>query len=118
RARRPTGLAAAAPGSTRSGRDARAAPCRRSPAVGPGLALVTGLVRPGRRHDVLRHLDGGAVLPEPLERVELAVLVVLHVDDDVAVVEQHPARLRHTLLAEGLDALVVHRLVDGVDDRA
>src|SRR5690606_9791803 len=44
--------------------------------------------------------DDGGVLPEALERVVLAVLLVEHVHHDVAEVEQHPAPLAAPLATQ------------------
>ena len=57
----------------------------------------------GRRRSVDER-DERAVLPEPLEGVEHALLGVLDVDDDVAVVEQHPAPVALALAAHRLGA--------------
>ena len=63
--------------------------------------------------------DGRGVAVEALDLVEAADLVEEHVDDDVAVVEQHPL-----LLADALDAARrtagrrPDRLLDLVDERA
>jgi hypothetical protein len=70
--------------------------------------------------DARRQFDGGAVLPESLQRVEGAVLLVLHVHDDVEVVQKDPAALPFALTAGrlrvGLDAETVLDLVhDGAD---
>ena len=62
--------------------------------------------------------DLRAVLPEPVERVELALLGVLDVHHDVDVVEQHPAATPLALAAHRLGLLgqLEQALLDGVDD--
>src|SRR6202042_515359 len=72
-------------GARRSRSSARAATAR---AAWPRSAL--GAVRCERR---LGERDLRAVLPDALEGVEDALLLVLHVDHDVVVVKQHPAAL-------------------------
>ena len=52
--------------------------------------------------DVRRELDQRAVAPQPLEGVELPLLLVLHVHDDVAVVDQHPPAVALALAADRL----------------
>src|SRR4051794_19569538 len=52
--------------------------------------------------DVRGERDGRAVAPEPLERVELPLLLVLDMDDDLAVVDQHPAAVALALAADRL----------------
>src|SRR3954471_2328466 len=59
--------------------------------VSSGTATAAGHTR--------RQLDQRAVAPEPLQCVEGALLLVLHVDDDLAVVEQHPSALALTFPA-------------------
>src|SRR5699024_8982310 len=71
-----------------------------------------------RRVLVDLQVDDGRIAPQPLERVEGAVLGVLDVDDDVAVVQQHPAGVALALAAQRLAAaLAEQRLLDAVDDR-
>src|SRR3546814_4975419 len=67
--------------------------------------------------DVCRQLDGRAVLPETLERVELALLLVLDVDDDVSEVDQHPTAVTPTLAADRLGAHLTQPVLDLVHDR-
>ena len=67
---------------------------------------------------VVGQLQLGAVLPQPLQGVEDALLAVLDVDDDVDVVEQDPAGLAVALAAHRLGAeLLLQPLLDLVDDR-
>src|SRR3954469_7905346 len=54
--------------------------------------------------DVRGQRDQGAVAPEPLEGVELALLGVLDVHDDLDVVEQDPAAVALALPAHRLGA--------------
>src|SRR5580692_5047703 len=58
-----------------------------------------------------------AVLPQPFERVEHALLGVLHMDDHVDVVEQHPASFTLALAADRLGADPAQLLLDTVHDR-
>src|SRR5688572_9549665 len=73
----------------------------------PASQSVLRRRRPGTLRGDLRHAvrqrDGGAVLPEALERVEGAVLLVLDVHDDVDEVEEDPAALALALAADRLD---------------
>ncbi|GAA3191549.1 hypothetical protein GCM10020255_091160 [Rhodococcus baikonurensis] len=50
-------------------------------------------------------LDRRAVLPQSIEGVEVALLVVLDMDDDVGVVEQCPASLAGAFAADRLVSL-------------
>ena len=114
-ARCPWSPGSGAPGSTRSGRAAtgrRGGPGapgprragHRTPSLPPssprprrrpaGLPLGVLLGLAAGRLGVLGQLELGAVLPQPLQRVEDALLAVLDVHDDVDVVEQHPAGRR------------------------
>ena len=75
--------------------------------AGRAAGRSSALGRPGR--PVLAALghaevDLGAVLPEPLELVELALLVVLDVHDDVAEVDEDPAAVALALAADRLGA--------------
>ena len=64
---------------------------------------------------ILRQLEDGAVLPQPLQGVEDPLLRVLHVHDDVHVVQEDPAALALPLAADGLDAEVLQQpLLDPV----
>src|SRR3954471_20684280 len=87
-------------------------PCRTRTRV---RASATG--RAGAGRDVGRQLDQGAVAPEPLQGVELPLLLVLHVDDDVAVVDQHPTAVALSLATDGLGAELAELVLDLVDDR-
>src|SRR4029453_9535854 len=62
--------------------------------------------------DRRRQRDQRAVPPEPLEGVEGALLVVLDVDDDVEVVQQHPAALPLALAAYRLGVQGAPLLLD------
>src|SRR5690606_27362761 len=96
--------AGAPPGCGRSGHGARA----------PGGCALASL--PPSLLDL--EVEDGGVAPAALEGVEGAVLGVLDVDDDVAVVEQHPARVPLALAAQRLAAaLLQERLLDAIDDR-
>ena len=65
---------------------------------------------------VHRQLDGGAVLPQAFERVELPVLVLQDMDNDVAVVHQDPVGVGETLPGTALGSGMVHGLIDRIDD--
>src|SRR5699024_1822879 len=67
--------------------------------------------------DVLGQVDDRAVAPEPLEGVELALVLVLDVHDDVAVVDEDPAPVALALATDRLGAELAERALDGVDDR-
>jgi hypothetical protein len=56
--------------------------------------------------------DHGAVLPEALERVVHAVLLVEHVHHEVAEVQQDPATLCPALTTQRLDASLVELVLD------
>src|SRR5487761_1369097 len=71
--------------------------------------------RTGRRPGLER--DQRAVLPQPFERVEGTLVGMLHVDDDVDVVEQHPAALALAFPAGGLGTGQPQPGLDLVDDR-
>src|SRR6476469_2962984 len=88
---------------------------RRSRLVGlVGVAVGTA---PGRRRD-RRQVDLRAVLPQALERVVLALLLVLDVDDDVAEVDEDPAALALALAADRLADQLTQPVLDLVDDGA
>ena len=111
RGRRRRGPARAPRRSTRSG---RAGPGRPTPAGGPAPAPPQRATAGGH---VRGQRDHRAVAPEPLERVELALLGVLHVHHDLGVVDQHPAAVALALAAYGLGAGLAQLLLDLVDDR-
>ncbi len=67
--------------------------------------------------DVGRQRDRRAVAPEPLEGVELPLLLVLDVHDDLAVVDEHPAPVALALAADRLGADLAELVLDLVDDR-
>src|SRR3954452_7921977 len=90
-------------------------PCRTSTRVRGRSPSATGVGGAGPH--VGRELDEGAVAPEPLEGVELPLLLVLHVDDDVAVVDQHPPPVALALAPDRLLAGVAELVLDLVDDR-
>jgi hypothetical protein len=58
-----------------------------------------------------------AVLPQPLQGVQLALLLMLHVHHDVDVVEQHPAVLSFSLATCTMGLVLVHGFVDSIYDR-
>ena len=87
----------------------------RRPRSLPRLGVV--LRRTRERLDA-REVDLGAVLPEPLEGVVVALLLVLHVHDDVAEVDEHPATLALALTAQRLAAELAEPVLDLVDDGA
>src|SRR5689334_6134545 len=70
------------------------------------------------RRGLGRQVDGRAVAPQPLEGVELPLLLVLHVHDDLAVVEQHPATLAVALATDRLGARIAQLVLDLVHERA
>src|SRR2546429_157550 len=65
----------------------------------------------------LPFLDRPGALPEPLELIELPLALGEDVQDDVAIVDQHPARVVVTLGANALDARILHLLDDAVRQR-
>src|SRR6478735_8939814 len=69
------------------------------------------------RDHVGRQLDRRAVAPQPLEGVEAALLLVLHVHDDVAVVDEHPAAVALALAPDRLGVDLAELVLDLVDDR-
>src|SRR5207342_17178 len=114
---------------------ARTGHCRPGPARPPGHCRGSGhgaARSPGARpaasvpapprscRTPLGHpeVDLGAVLPEPLQLVELTLLVVLDVHDDVAEVEQHPAAVPLPLAADRLGADLTQPVLHLVDDGA
>ena len=68
------------------------------------------------RNSSLETKDGGTFGPEPLDLVKLAPLGIEDVDDDVAEVDQNPARLNGSLPLKLLDVGLLHFLVDAVVD--
>ena len=106
-----------------SGRSRRAG-CRRAPA--PGLGVPRGLPVP-EQDEVGSPLVVGptsagsaiarAVAPQPLEGVELPLLLVLDVHDDLAVVDEHPATVTFALATDRLGAELAQLVLDLVDDR-
>src|SRR3954454_22235223 len=90
-------------------------PCRTRTSVRGRSRSATG-VRGAGGH-VGRKLDQGAVAPEPLEGVELPLLLVLYVDDDVAVVDEHPPPVALALAPDRLLTGVAELVLDLVDDR-
>src|SRR5687768_5280062 len=58
----------------------------------------------------------GAVLPQPLKRVENAVLLVLDVDHHVRIVEKYPASGGPPLATHRPKVLLEELLFDAVDD--
>src|ERR1700752_170606 len=68
-----------------------------------------------RVRDVRRQRDRRAVAPEPLEGVEGALLLVLHVHDDLAVVEQDPPALALPLAPDRFGAGLAELVLDLVD---
>src|SRR5699024_6640255 len=64
-----------------------------------------------------RELDPGAVLPQPLQVVVGAVVVVLDMHNHVLVIEQYPAGLPHSLSPYGLVTGLTQLPFDTVDDR-
>src|SRR5690242_8829932 len=94
-------------------------PCRTRTRVRPGPRAGGGAPASagGGTGDVGREVDQGAVAPQPLQRVELPLLLVLHVDDDVAVVDQHPPTVPLALATDRLLADVTELVLDLVHDR-
>src|SRR5690606_16944264 len=75
---------------------------------------ATGIARPGYFRAALDHPhDLGGLAPQALEAVVLALLGGEDVDDDRAVVQEHPARRRLALDPERLDAVVAQLVDDG-----
>src|SRR6266851_5070518 len=102
------------PGQLRGGRAGpRSRRARRSASVPGGWPAGA---RSADRHR-LGQLDLRAVLPQPFQSVERALLGVLHVDHDVQVVQQHPTAFALALTAHragpGLAQVVLDRLDDG-----
>ena len=95
------------------GRGARRS--RRSGRAGAGPAAAARRQLTGG--DVGRQRDHRAVAPEPLEGVELPLLLVLDVHHDLAVVDQHPAAVALALAADRLGADLAQLVLDLVDDR-
>lgn len=62
-------------------------------------------------------LDRRAVLPQTIESVEVALLVMLDVDDDVGVVEQCPAALAGAFTADRLVSRFAETVFDVLDNR-
>src|SRR5687768_8119352 len=76
--------------------------------------------RSGASGGAVGPLDAGDVGPEPLEVVELALLLLEHVDDEVAVVHQHPLTIGQALDPAGLGTsrrrdLLLDLVADGLD---
>src|SRR5690606_2525391 len=109
RGRCRAGPASAAWRCTRSGRGAAAPAAAPAGSANPPpddshvLRRVGGVDRrTGATHTV--DLDGRAVLPQAVEGVEVALVLVLDVHHDVDVVEQRPPSLAGALAADGLVA--------------
>src|SRR5699024_1021692 len=104
----------------------RSAGCRPGPGGGPPGCSRSGRGAPGpdgcegpsrRAVRVEPQIDDGGVAPEPLEGVEGAVLGMLDVHDDVAVVQQHPAGVALALATQRLAAPLREKgLLDAVHD--
>src|SRR6185312_9046186 len=62
------------------------------------------------------HRHHWAVTPQPIQGIEVAVILVLNVNDDVAIVQQRPAPFAGALAARGFVARLTHFLLDLVDD--
>ena len=118
RSRRAGCPSAPGTGARRSRSSGRAATARAACAAlsvrlrsSPGYHRVADQGRLGQR-------DDRAVLPDALEGVEGALLLVLDVDHDVVVVEQHPAALVLALAADQGGACLLELELYLVDDRA
>src|SRR5699024_4644007 len=61
-------------------------------------------------------LDLRGIEEETIQRVVLALGAALHVDDDVAVVQQHPQSLAASLATQGLRAIFGQVILDFVND--
>src|SRR5262245_16666491 len=89
--------------------------------MSPSVAFGAGLLAARLALERLGQLDARRAGPEALEVVELAHGQVEDVDDDVAVVDQHPLSVRHALDGDrALTAsaqIVLDRLGDGLDLR-
>ena len=107
----PSARAATAPGGCRAGRRRRS---RGRPGRSAGVRSRRGL--PPARGDRLGQPDDRAVLPEALQRVEHPLIRVLHVNDDINVVEQHPAAVPLPLPADGLGSGLAQLQLDLIDD--
>lgn len=82
-----------------------------------GLVTQIGGVRRGvRRLQNRGHVDERAVLPEALQLVELSLLLVEHVHDQIAEVEQNPAPALAPLTTNGAHARSVQSVLDSVGD--
>ena len=92
-----------------------AIPC--GSAVTPQHHPATGQDRTSARRARGRAGRRRAVAPEPFEGVVRALLSVLHVHDEVEVVQQHPALVTLTLAMHWLGAEFAQSLLDRVDDR-
>src|SRR5206468_9631983 len=95
----------------------RTAPCRAGPAC--GCPRCTRSARDAASpvgapswHRLQVHRHDGAVAPEPVEGVEVALVLVLDVHHDVDVVEQRPPTLAGTFAAGGLVSGEAHLLLD------
>ena len=65
---------------------------------------------------VERHHDR-AVPPQPVQRIEVALVLVLDVHDDVDIVQQRPTALAGAFAARRLVSRFAHLFLDLVDDR-
>ena len=94
--------------------------------LGPLLGVPRGLAVPEQDDPcgsplVADHVGGQrdrrAVAPQPLQGVELPLLLVLDVHHDLAVVDEHPPAVAFALAAQRLGADLAQLVLDLVDDR-
>src|SRR5262249_46273380 len=88
----------------------RRATCSWAPTSTAAFPIVSDVRR-------LSSFDGPGAAPELLELVEFPLALGEDVQDDVAVVDQHPARVVVALRANPLDARILHLLDDAVRQR-
>src|SRR6478672_894917 len=100
-------------------RPCRSSTSRRPPAVSAASTAERwrSALNSAARGDVGGQLDHGAVAPQPLEGVELPLLLVLDVDHDLAVVDEDPPSVALALATDGLRADLAQLVLDLVDDR-
>src|SRR5581483_3585356 len=93
------------------------APSQRVIDDAPSAPLGARLLAARLALERLGELDARRAYPQALEVVELADRHVEDVDDDVAVVHQHPLSVRQALDGERALSLRTERVLDAVGDR-
>lgn len=78
---------------------------------------VRGALQIGTRCEHRCHVDHGAVLPEALQLIEVALVLVENVDDEVAKVQKNPSSRFATFPTDRPDSSIIQIFFDAVRDR-